>query len=83
MKFPKTKIENIARHILNKNGFKAVKVFVNGPDETEYGDFYTVEVSVEEKISEKESDTLGFLIERALYRKSLTKKELFASVYVW
>lgn len=83
MKFPKTKIKNIVRHILNKNGFKAVKVFVNEPDETEYGNFYVVEVSMKEKLREKESNTLEFLIERSLYRKSLTKKELFASVYVY
>lgn len=82
MKFPKTKIENIVRHIINKNGQKAVRVCVNEPDETEYGKFYIVEVDVREDLSEKKSGALEFLIERALYRKSLVKKELFALSYI-
>lgn len=82
MKFPKTKIENIVRHIINKNGQKAVRVCVNEPDETEDGNFYIVEVDIKEDLSEKKSGALEFLIERALYRKSLVKKELFALSYI-
>ena len=82
MKFPKNKIENLVRHIINKNGCKAVRVCVNNPDETEFGNFYVVEVETKEKLSDKKSDELGFLIERELYRKSLVQKELFASVFV-
>lgn len=82
MKFPKTKIENIVRHVINKNGKKAVRVCVNEPDETEDGNFYIVEVDIKEDLSEKKSGALEFLIERALYRKSLAKKELFALSYI-
>lgn len=85
-KVSESKVNNLVRHIIKKNGYKPDSVCVDMNTPTVYGNYYTVVATVRGtngKLTEKKCEKLETLIERALYRHSFTKKEQFGCVEIY